>query len=190
VNECSFIQQTNIQVEQNYADAGTDQTIQFGSRVNLHAVCGGDINWSPAALLNCADCAEPEALLNQNTTFVLTSVNNYGCIAIDSVTITVIHENPDDFFVPNTFTPNNDGLNDYFSPLGLAIETIVHFEVFNRWGECIYRAENIAPGNKSGWDGTYYGAAVQEGVYIYTVEVKYVTGIIAVKSGNVTVLKN
>ena len=189
MNECSFIQQTNIQVEQNYADAGADQTIQFGSRVNLHAVCGGDIIWSPAALLNCADCADPEALLNQNTTFVLTSVNNYGCIAIDSVTIIVIHENPDDFFVPNTFTPNNDGLNDYFSPLGLAIETIVHFEVFNRWGECIYRAENIAPGNNSGWDGTYHGAPVQEGVYIYTVEVKYVTGIIAVKSGNVTVLK-
>ncbi len=106
------------------------------------------------------------------------------------MTITVLHEGPDSVFVPNTFTPNGDGINDYFLPLGLAINKIVHFQVYNRWGELMYDEENIAPNSANqGWDGKFNGAEVQEGVYIYTAEIEYLSGVITQLKGNITLLK-
>jgi gliding motility-associated-like protein len=189
MNECSFTTNTSITVLQNFAEAGSNQSIQFGERFELNGDAGGDYTWSPAAPLTCNNCNNPSGLINSSTTFTLTSTNDFGCVATDAVTIDVTHNQTDSIFVPNTFTPNGDGVNDYFIPLGLAIETILHFEVFNRWGECMYRADNLLPGADQGWDGTMNDSAVQEGVYIYNVEVQYITGIKFQQSGNVTVMK-
>ena len=72
-------------------------------------------------------------------------------------------------YVPNAFTPNGDGQNDYFFPELLG-EDITEFEfsVYDRWGERIYFTKNTS----GKWDGTYKGATVQEGVYPYKVIVK------------------
>ena len=190
MNECSFIQEFTITVIENLAMAGTDQTINFGERFILHGTTAGEIKWSPDTDLSCNTCDSPSGLINQTTTFLLESINEYGCYAADEVTITVLHEGPDSVFVPNTFTPNGDGINDYFIPLGLAINKIVHFQVYNRWGELIYSEENITPESANqGWDGKFNGTEVQEGVYIYTAEIEYLSGIITQLKGNITLIK-
>ncbi|MDA9329072.1 gliding motility-associated C-terminal domain-containing protein, partial [Flavobacteriales bacterium] len=71
---------------------------------------------------------------------------------------------PSTLYVPNTFTPDNDGVNDYFLAVG---DYITNFEmyVYNRWGQLIFQSDNI----NEGWDGTYFGNEVQIDTYVYKI---------------------
>jgi gliding motility-associated-like protein len=104
-----------------------------------------------------------------NDTLLLKSRNN--CWQIDTVMIDVkdCYKNIEKFiFVPNAFTPNNDGKNDQFKIQGLNI-THVKMDVYNRWGEKIFSES----GNHVGWDGKFQNQEVPEGVYIVVTEVSY-----------------
>ncbi len=70
-------------------------------------------------------------------------------------------------FIPNTFTPNGDGLNDMFGPIG---EGVSEFQmlIYNRWGQLIFESYDI---NKQ-WDGKYNGTTVQTDAYVYSVYAK------------------
>jgi gliding motility-associated-like protein len=67
---------------------------------------------------------------------------------------------PDNYYIPNAFTPNGDGVNDYFFLYGQSGVTVHSFKVFDRWGEKVY--DGLFP-----WDGTYKGQLCQPGVYVY-----------------------
>lgn len=88
------------------------------------------------------------------------------------------------FFAPNSFTPNNDGMNDQFQ---WAVQGVDIFEIriFNRWGEVVY----ITQDETAFWDGTYMGTVVQDGVYIWQVELMDVNGEWRKLRGHVSVLR-
>lgn len=87
------------------------------------------------------------------------------------------------FYIPNTFTPNGDGMNDTF---GIAGEGVHEFkmQIFNRWGQLIYESANA----NERWDGTFQGVKVPMGTYIYKVSAKGATGQKQNKEGNVNVI--
>lgn len=72
-------------------------------------------------------------------------------------------------YIPNIFSPNGDGINDYFTLYGnSSVIKILHFTVYNRWGEKIFEAEDINPNeDKLGWDGYYKGKIDPISVYTY-----------------------
>ena len=73
-------------------------------------------------------------------------------------------------FVPNTFTPDGDEFNNVFKPVfpdGMAMDDYT-FAIYNRWGEVLFESHDVAVG----WDGTYHGAIVKEGVYTWTIVAK------------------
>lgn len=70
-------------------------------------------------------------------------------------------------WIPNAFTPNNDGLNDTFIPLGDGC-TYIHLMIFDRWGELVFETESM----DKGWNGFYEGQLSQEGLYVWKVEYK------------------
>lgn len=88
----------------------------------------------------------------------LTITTASGCIAVDSVLLTT----PANIHFPNAFTPDGDGFNDLFGSVGHSI-TEFELEIFNRWGELIFRTDDP----DRWWDGTYKGTPVQTGVYVY-----------------------
>ncbi|MGZ3931328.1 MAG: T9SS type B sorting domain-containing protein, partial [Bacteroidia bacterium] len=100
----------------------------------------------------------------------LVETNVYGC----TDTITKVLTLSEDFtmYIPNTFTPNGDGINDQFMPKGMGFRP-ESFEmlIFDRWGTLIFKTNDIY----KGWDGTVKGALVQNDVYIY--KVKCITGV-------------
>ncbi|MCB0403002.1 MAG: gliding motility-associated C-terminal domain-containing protein [Flavobacteriales bacterium] len=111
--------------------------------------------------------------------------NVWGCY--DTIMKTV-HVKPDFFFaIPNTFTPNGDGTNDYFNPGSLvgAIENDYKFYIFDRWGELIFEGHDLV----DAWDGTYKGKMVQTGVYVWLIEVMDQEGTVHNYTGHVNVLK-
>jgi len=116
--------------------------------------------------------------------YFLTEENEYGCAVTDSMEI----RNSCYLDIPNVFTPNNDGLNDYFFPrelLSHALESF-HMQVFDRWGEKIFETSAI---DGRGWDGKYGGRAMPQGVYVYLVEAVFTNGIPEKHKGNVTLLR-
>lgn len=122
-----------------------------------------------------------------NTMTLYVEGNADGCLSDTSITITVLPVFDEDFsiYIPNSFTPNNDGLNDLFAPKGENIEFIT-FLIYNRWGELIYQSYESFPS----WDGFSNGKLVPSGVYIYFVRyIKADTGALKQKQGSVTLIR-
>jgi len=86
-------------------------------------------------------------------------------------------------YIPNSFTPNGDGLNDMFGAYGEAILEF-NMQVFNRWGQLVFEASHF----DTKWDGTFEGTKVPQGSYIYKLSAKGITGNTARKDGTVTVV--
>ncbi|MDI1356073.1 MAG: PKD domain-containing protein [bacterium] len=89
-----------------------------------------------------------------------------------------------DFFVPNTFTPNGDGENDILYVRGLKIDE-VYFTVYNRWGEKVFETND----KNKGWDGRYKGKDADIGVFGWYLKAKCVNGAEAFHKGNVTLIR-
>jgi gliding motility-associated-like protein len=90
-------------------------------------------------------------------------------------------------YIPNVFSPNGDNQNDVFLVYDNgAIELITDFKVFDRWGDLVFSAQNIAPNNASlGWNG----GKNAPGVYAYYVSIRYKDGTEDVKKGDITLVK-
>ncbi len=109
-------------------------------------------------------------------------VSNHGCPADACRTIEIIENEA--IFIPNCFTPNGDGVNDYFAPSFVGIITL-DVKIFNRWGELIYEWNTL----NGHWDGTTHGMAAPEDVYVYKMESSGYVNKNQTKVGQVTLLR-
>lgn len=114
----------------------------------------------------------------------VTTVTENNCSASD--TIEVLKNCYID--IPNTFTPNGDGVNDYFFPRNLLSKGLTSFKlnIFNRWGELIYETHAL---DGRGWDGKYNDVPQPEGVFIYVIEASFTDGRTEKYQGNLTLLR-
>ena len=133
------------------------------TEITLNTAVNSSYSWSPDEKLSCSDCPNPEANPDSSSFFFVTVKDMYGCETADSIFITV-DSCPKEFLIPNIFSPNNDGINDYFVINGIALTGWILF-IFNRWGELLYETE--IPAEKF-WDGkTLKGTEASQGVYYY-----------------------
>lgn len=96
--------------------------------------------------------------------------NQYRCR--DSIVLVQEVQKRRNIFVPNTFTPNNDGVNDIFIPVTRGLSTEQYeFAIFDRWGTMIFRTTSL----DIGWDGTYKGQVVKDDAYIWKLQYSYGT---------------
>jgi gliding motility-associated-like protein len=165
------------------AYAGNDTTIYAGNDAFLHGSGTGLYNWSPANNLSCINCPNPIASPNITTQYVLEMTDSFGCTAHDTVTVFVL-ENNNSISIPNAFTPNNNGVNDYFKAHGQNIKTI-NGKIFNRWGEELFKWADV----NSGWDGKHNGQNASEGVYFYIISVTFENGEIQEKYGSIELIR-
>ncbi|WP_127131066.1 PKD domain-containing protein [Pseudoflavitalea rhizosphaerae] len=169
-----------------------DPVIPVGSSITLPVTYSGDIvswNWVPAKDLSCIDCPNPVANPKFTTKYVVQVTDQYGCTNNQDITVTV-QCNDKNYFVPNTFSPNNDGHNDRFYPRGNNITRINSMKIFNRWGELLFERRNFAANDPAaGWDGTAKGKAAVPDVYIYVIEFICENAAIVPFRGNVMLLK-
>ncbi len=109
--------------------------------------------------------------------------------ARDKMTVFVTCDNTN-VFVPNTFSPNGDGVNDIFYPRGSGVFRVKNLLVFNRWGEVVFEKGNFnANDASSGWDGTYRGKKLAPDVFVYSLEVLCSNNQSLVFKGNVALIK-
>jgi gliding motility-associated-like protein len=108
-----------------------------------------------------------------------TLTDEYGCTYSDTSSIRVRYFS---LFVPNSFTPNGDGINDRFQPEGFGIANY-HLRIYNRWGEVVFDKEN------EGWNGDLDGRVLPTGAYVYLLEVIDDFGEFTTKKGMVHLLR-
>ena len=127
---------------------------------------------------------------SSNMTFEQLSTGTYTLSILDSNLcetgfLLTMPENNKDYtlYIPNTFTPNKDKINDIWFVQGTCLGEFSCL-IYNRWGEKIKELRDI----KEGWDGTFRGVSVPDGVYVYLVEVSTKEGIIN-KAGHITVFR-
>ncbi len=189
-NGCYNAATVNISVDENTVTAWGDSTIYAGEPAVLHSESGGDYTWTPPTQVVCTWCATTNAYPNESTLYTITSLDENGCIAIDDVYIEVLPNPGNAMFIPNTFTPNGDNANDYFFAYGYNLASIKSMRIYDRWGELLFQKEEIPAENESeGWDGTFQGQVVNNGVYAYIIELTFDNGITTAFSGNVTVIR-
>ncbi len=165
-------------------------TIQGGTDYTINAAGSDDIvswQWTPVNWLSCNNCPQPVSSAKATITYTVKVQNITGCTSEKNITITVLCKDQN-LYMPNTFSPNNDGMNDYFYPRGKGF-TVKEFRIFNRWGSLVYEQHNFVPDNQSyGWNGTYKGDVLQPDVYVYIIDVLCDNGNTITSKGNVTLL--
>lgn len=137
--------------------------------------------------IDTSSIKNPTKIYDNNGKFPVMVVvkNEFGCS--DSTFKIVTVEEDVNVFIPNTFSPNDDNINDVFNIKGLGLKSEgFYMEVFDRWGTLLFATKDI---NK-GWDGTVKGLKAPEGVYIYKVKVVGGNGVGKKEfKGHITLLK-
>lgn len=160
-------------------DNGNSVTIELDTITGLSI---DYISWSPSDSLSCTDCYNPIANPTETTWYYATIYLTEGCSYTDSIQITVNQPCPE-LYIPNIFSPNGDGENDFQCVRGGCI-TKLQFTIFDRWGEIVFHTNH----QENCWDGTFRGRKVQTGVYAYKLIVLHEDGTEEVRSGNLTVI--
>ena len=173
-------------------NAGRDTTIMAGYPLQLKPVYSPDVSrvqWVPSLFLNCSDCKTPVTTPSYSATYTLFAYTTEGCISKDVVNVFVTCTG-DNLFIPNTFSPNGDGINEVFYPRGRGIEKIRSMKIFSRWGQLIYLKENfLANDQNAAWDGKRQGQFVTPDVYVYMIDLVCENGNIITLKGDVTLIR-
>ncbi len=161
-----------------------DTTVSFGEEVPLLASGAQDYQWQPIGNLTCADCPDPVFTADSSTVFTVTAQDAFGCLATDSLMVTVLPELK--FNMPNAFTPNGDGSNDVFLPAfkGNIFEQY-HLRVFTRWGDLVFETNSPT----KGWNGLLGDVALPSDVYVFVFEYRLTNGRAGQEKGDVTLLR-
>jgi gliding motility-associated-like protein len=136
-----------------------------GSDVQLVASGGAQYSWQPPTGLNNPDIANPVASPIVTTEYTVTATDSIGCTA--SAKVRVIVEAV--AFIPNLFTPNQDGKNDNLKVYGLGPVKSFSLSIYNREGNMVFSTNDITEATQSGWDGTVRGVLQPGGVYYWKV---------------------
>jgi len=172
-----------ILINKIYSSAGNDTIISIGQPLQPHASGGEHYEWIPSTGLNNSLIPDPVAILNQDQQYVVQITNNDGCEARDTILVKV-YKGPD-VYLPDAFTPNNDGRNDVFRPIGPGIQSLQYFRIYNRTGNLIFESREL---NK-GWDGTFAGQAQPSATYVWMLAATDIHGTKIFRKGTVVLLR-
>jgi gliding motility-associated-like protein len=162
-------------------DAGPDRVVLEGGYITLlPKVKGNNLSylWTPSIGLDNATSSTPKVSPPDDQEYLLNVTSDKGCSASDRVIVKLLKQ----IKVPNAFSPNNDGINDKWQILYLESYPGCEVEVFNRYGQPVFRSV----GYSSPWDGTYKGTPLPVGTYYWVINPK--NGRQAV-TGSVTIIR-
>ena len=195
-NDCSNTEIIAINIPLSIdVELGEDHFISLGDSVQIEAVINlpfdsiASLSWSGNGQVNCPECLTQIVAPVITTAYSVSVTSADGCSDRDSVTIQI--KSDSEMYVPNIFSPNGDGINDYFTiALGDDVERISSLSIFDRWGTLLYGVESIFPSDPSlAWDGKFNGQSLNPGVFTYKLILIFKDGQRAVHYGDITLIR-
>ena len=180
---CRDTAYTNVNViNKPLVHAGKDLAIIRGNMIRLQGSIEGnyaELYWAPPIFIN--DTRQLQAIVNPpaDMDYILFGQSAGGCGLVSDTMHVFVYSK---LYIPNAFTPNGDGHNDNWNIPALAAYSSFDLQVFDRYGELVFRAKDV---NKP-WDGRYKGEEVPAGAYIYLLDLKNGQDII---KGSVMIIK-
>jgi len=162
--------------------AGEDFAVNLDEPMYLNANGSGTLTWTAGEGIFCSVCPNSQIMPKISGCYKVRATNNFNCIAEDEVCIEVTTNY--NIYIPNIFTPNDDGLNDVFIVYGTGL-TKFEMLIFDRWGEKLFSSND----QLKGWDGVFKGKLSKNDVYPYLIKYVSLDGKTHTKSGHVTLLK-
>ena len=141
--------------------------VQNTSRLNA----SGAVNykWTPATSLNDPNIANPIATPTATIQYTVEGTDAAGCKNTDTISVIVDYSVKNGLYLmPNAFTPNNDGLNDCFGVKYWGTITEIEFNIYNRWGELVFKTTDPA----KCWDGKWKGLLQSSAAFVYWIKAK------------------
>jgi len=191
-NDCSSEMQIEVPSPENILLAYDEtESINLGDSILLLPFPNftpSTINWFPPIDLSCMDCLQPWASPTATTTYEVEMENDTGCRVMGRVVIEV--DRPQ-VYIPNAFSPNDDGDNDIFFLQSNASEVnIKTFVIADRWGEIVFSGNNFKPNDPNfGWNGIHKGKKMNPAVFVFYAEIEYADGQIVPVKGDLTLLR-
>ncbi|RZK80025.1 MAG: gliding motility-associated C-terminal domain-containing protein [Pedobacter sp.] len=181
---CNSVAQVTVTVYKNpMANAGPDKKVLLGKSIGLDGSNTGDqttFYWTPTTGLDDPSKINPIASPIENTTYTLTVVSALGCAtAIDQVFVRVFEK----VVVPTSFSPNGDGVNDFWNITAIETYAKPKVSIMNRYGELVFESTSYY---EKPWNGKYKNQDVPVGVYYYVINLEDDTPPL---SGSVTVIR-
>ena len=172
-----------LKVAEDSFDIRLGETIQLDATVNQLSV---RFKWTPELWLESDTLANPVAAPFRDITYYLTATALNGCTKSDTVFVAVQVERDSGLYIPEIFTPNDDGINDifYVRSVNPSVDHLEDFRVLDKHGEIVHYVEKCAAEQVVfGWDGTFKGEKAEMGIYRYQMKVVYKDGVQVPKSG-------
>jgi gliding motility-associated-like protein len=143
----------------------------FNPEVNFYNYSSGNLynHWNFGFGQDSSQILNPVYSFTDSGSYLvsLTTINQFGCVAIAYEDVFI--NGGFSIYIPNAFTPNEDGLNERFSPIGYGL-TDLEMTIYNRWGQAVYNGSGLS----ASWDGTINGKMAQQGVYFYSIGIKHI----------------
>ena len=165
------------------ATSSNDVTCALGTS-QLNATGATNYTWSPSTGLNNSNIGNPIASPANTTVYKVVGVNGSGCSNVDTVVVKTDFHMNGLYLLPNSFTPNGDGINDCFGIKYWGVVQKLDFSIYNRFGEKVFYTNNAA----NCWDGTYKQNLQDAAVFVYIIKAKTACGLIE-RKGTVTLIK-
>jgi gliding motility-associated-like protein len=169
------------------AFAGRDTSVVINQPLHLNATGGTSYQWFPPTYLSAGNIPDPVAVFTSEAEYFRYKIIAYdaaGCMDSTSLLVRIFKTLPN-VFVPSAFTPNGDGKNDKVSPIGVGIQAIQYFNIYNRWGQLVFSTTT----NGLGWDGRVNGREQSPGTFIWIVKAVDYKGTPYVQKGTVTLIR-
>ena len=164
---CKLTRKTAVKISQPDVQVEDDNyKILKGEEVQLNGSGASTFAWTPTTSLNNANISNPIASPAATTLYTVTGYDSLGCTDSATVNIVVVGAG----FVPNLFTPNDDGKNDELKLYGMPTVKDFVFSIYNREGSLVYRTTDVSQATTQGWDGTKNGTKQPPGVYFWKVK--------------------
>jgi gliding motility-associated-like protein len=142
----------------------SDTVVAAGTQLQLNGKIEGSVSsyqWSPLPYFVTSSSLQPVTIsLEEDVTFKLAATGSNGCSNEKQITIAVTTG----LYIPNSFSPNNDGINDLFRIPPRTRLIVTRFSIFDRWGNQVFTTSD----NTKGWDGKYKGQIIP-GTYVYII---------------------
>lgn len=162
--------------------ASPDTTYKVNEVMLIHATGTGTLSWLQGEGIYCSDCPQTRVFATHSGCYIVQAEGEGGCLAFDEVCLVV--ENDFTVYIPNTFTPDGDGLNDVFEVFGEGISQ-VKLAIYDRWGARVFYSEDVT----KGWDGKLKGQDCKQDVYTYVLSFYGLDRKAYQKTGNVNLMR-
>ncbi|MEO9022883.1 MAG: PKD domain-containing protein [Ginsengibacter sp.] len=182
-NGCEGTFEKNVFINSVHASAGRDTLVIPDTPFQLNGSGGTIYAWSPETGLDNPGIANPVGNVSDNITYHLTVKTVEGCTDTASVNVSVFKGSA--IYVPNAFTPNNDGLNDIIKPYFIGIKTLNYFTIYNRWGQKIFSTNDMS----RGWNGYFKNEPKQGSSYVWVLRAVDVVGKVYNLKGTFILIK-